>query len=108
MIHVPVRGLWALRQAIVMVAVTTALPYVIKKSKPAAKFVGDKLVELGEWLKEESKPSEAEAKTKEAAKEQAQKTAKDVKAKPKPKAKPRPSATRKPAPPKKPDEKPNA
>lgn len=58
MIQVPIRGILALRQALLLIGVSTLVPHVIKASKPVAKAVGDKLVEWGEWLKEDQADQE--------------------------------------------------
>ncbi len=68
MIQVPIRGIIALRQALLLIGVSTLVPHVIKASKPVAKAVGDKLVEWGEWLKEDQadpEPKQSAATTEE-------------------------------------------
>lgn len=68
MIQVPIRGIIALRQALLLIGVSTLVPHVIKASKPVAKAVGDKLIEWGEWLKEDQpqpEPAEEMATTEE-------------------------------------------
>jgi hypothetical protein len=71
-----------------MIVVTTAIPHLVKKSKPLAKCVGEKFVEFGNWMLEDEPEAPAEA-TQEAPSSAARSKPKTARARP---------AAKKPAP----------
>jgi len=105
MMFIPVRGLFSLVRAAQVIAVTAAVPFVIKKSKPLAEKVGKELVKLGEWLQDEPEAGPATEKSApktatEAPKADAPKAAAKPAAKKPAAKKPTPKTTSKPTPPK--------
>ncbi len=90
MVHVPIRGLFFLTRAAVLVAAIAAAPAILRKFKPVAEKIGDTLIKAGEQLKESAdNPQPARAANPPANPEPAAKPAPAKKARKKPAAKKR-------------------
>ncbi|MBX3120440.1 MAG: hypothetical protein KF784_15380 [Fimbriimonadaceae bacterium] len=58
MTQIPIRGLFQLTKAALVVAAAVAVPYILKKNKRVAEQLGDTLMKAGEKLKKDSPSSE--------------------------------------------------